>query len=585
MALEAERHHFDVLVIGAGGAGLRAAIAAAEAGARTGLICRSLLGKAHTVMAEGGVAAALGNVEPDDRWEVHFQDTMFSAKYLNNWRMAELHAKEAPDRVRELERWGAVFDRTPERKMSQRAFGGHTHKRLVHIGDRTGLELIRTLQDKAVHSGIEVLMECTITRLLKSGERICGAFGYRRGNGQFLALAAPCVVLATGGGGRSYRITSNSWECFGDGYQLAYEAGAELIDMEFVQFHPTGMVYPPGVIGLLVTEAVRGEGGILRNKDGERFMKRYDERRMELSTRDVVARAIFTEVKEDRGTEHGGVYLDVSHLPSATVRQKLPSMYDQFMELAGVDITKHPMEVGPTCHYFMGGVRIDGDTGHSRVPGLFATGECSGGMNGANRLGGNSLSDLLVFGRRAGESAAEDANRAEPVALDEAELEDAAREMLGFLAGGGSEDPYQIHDELRDMMQEKVGIFREKADLESALQKLDELCERARHVSAPSDTRVYNPGWHLCRDLRTMLTVSRAVATAALRREESRGAHSRLDFTEFGDYWGDHNIVITKDGERMRLQDEPVRRRAELEQLVQQRKESEKQTTFEDDHT
>jgi succinate dehydrogenase / fumarate reductase flavoprotein subunit len=585
MALEVERHDFDVLVIGAGGAGLRAAIAAAEAGARTGLICRSLLGKAHTVMAEGGVAAALGNVAPEDNWEVHFQDTMFSAKYLNNWRMAELHAKEAPDRVRELEYWGAVFDRTPERKMSQRAFGGHTHKRLVHIGDRTGLELLRTLQDKAVHSGIEVFMECTISRLLKDGDRVTGAFGYRRGSGEFLAFAAPAVVLATGGGGRSYRITSNSWECFGDGYALAYDAGAELVDMEFVQFHPTGMVYPPGVIGLLVTEAVRGEGGILRNHDGERFMTRYDERRMELSTRDVVARAIFTEVKEGRGTPHGGVFLDVSHLPDETVRQKLPSMYDQFMELAGVDITRHPMEVGPTCHYFMGGVRIDGDTGQSRVPGLFATGECSGGMNGANRLGGNSLSDLLVFGKRAGEGAAQAAGRGSGPSLDSDQLEDAAAEMLGLLSGRGDEDPYRIHDDLRDMMQANVGIFRDEEGLRHALGCLDELDARAAKVCAPSDVRVYNPGWHLCRDLRTMLTVSRAVATAALRRQESRGAHSRLDHAEFDEYWGEHNIVISRDGESMQLVDEPVRKSETLADLVRRRKESEKQATFESEHT
>jgi succinate dehydrogenase / fumarate reductase flavoprotein subunit len=579
MALEVERHEFDVLVIGAGGAGLRAAIAAAEAGARTALVCRSLLGKAHTVMAEGGVAAALGNVAPEDGWETHFQDTMFSAKYLNNWRMAELHAKEAPDRVRELEHWGAVFDRTPDRKMSQRAFGGHTHKRLVHIGDRTGLEMIRTLQDKAVHSGIEVFMECTITRLLKDGERVVGAFGYRRGSGEFLAFAAPAVVLGTGGGGRSYRITSNSWECFGDGYALAYDAGAELVDMEFVQFHPTGMVYPPGVVGLLVTEAVRGEGGILRNRDGERFMSNYDERRMELSTRDVVARAIFTEVKEDRGTEHGGVFLDVSHLPDTTVRQKLPSMYDQFMELAGVDITKQPMEVGPTCHYFMGGVRIDGDTGHSPVAGLLATGECSGGMNGANRLGGNSLSDLLVFGRRAGEGAAEAAARADRISLQDVGLEEAAQEMLDYLEGQGTENPYQIHDDLRDMMQANVGIFRDKPGLEDAVSKLDELDQRACRVAAPASTRVYNPGWHLCRDLQTMLTVSRAVTLAALRREESRGAHSRLDHTGFDDYWGEHNIVITREGGEMRLVDEPVRKRAELEHLVQQRQEQEQQAT------
>ncbi|MDE3131892.1 MAG: FAD-binding protein, partial [Acidobacteriota bacterium] len=397
-----EHHDYDVLVLGSGGSGLRAAIAAAEAGAKTGLVCKSLLGKAHTVMAEGGLAASLGNVQPEDSWSTHFQDTMFGGKYLNNWRMAELHAKEAPDRARELERWGAVFDRTPERLMSQRAFGGHTYRRLVHIGDRTGLELIRTLQDKTVHSDVEVFMETTITRLLKDGERVVGAYGYRRASGEQISFSARALVIATGGGGRIYRITSNSQDCTGDGYALAYEAGTELVDMEFVQFHPTGMVYPPGVAGLLVTEAVRGEGGVLRNAQGERFMERYDPKRMELSTRDVVARSIYTEVKEGRGTPHGGAYLDVSHLDSDYVKRKLPSMYDQFLELAGVDITKEPMQVGPTCHYFMGGVKVDSDTGASRVPGLFATGEATGGMNGANRLGGNSLGDLLVFGRRAG---------------------------------------------------------------------------------------------------------------------------------------------------------------------------------------
>ncbi|HET9010488.1 MAG TPA: FAD-binding protein, partial [Gemmatimonadaceae bacterium] len=429
-----QRHDYDVVVIGAGGAGLRAAIAAAEAGARTALVCKSLLGKAHTVMAEGGVAASFGNVAPEDSWQVHFQDTMFGGKYLNNWRMAELHAREAPDRVRELERWGGVFDRTPDRKMSQRAFGGHTHKRLVHIGDRTGLELIRTLQDKAVHSGIDVYMECTISRLLKDGERVCGAFGYWRATGEFVRFAAGAVVLATGGAGKCWRITSNSWECTGDGHALAYEAGAELVDMEFVQFHPTGMVWPPGVVGLLVTEAVRGEGGILRNATGERFMERYDSKRLELSTRDVVARAIFTEVKERRGTPHGGVFLDVSHLGDATVRKKLPSMYEQFKELAGVDITREAMEVGPTCHYFMGGVRVDAETGQSTVEGLFAAGECSGGMNGANRLGGNSLSDLLVFGKRTGESAAREAGGARPPRIDDAQMADAEAEMTGYLS-------------------------------------------------------------------------------------------------------------------------------------------------------
>ena len=402
----AEHHDYDVLVMGSGGSGMRAAVAAAEAGARTGLVCKELLGKAHTVMAEGGLAASLGNVAPEDNWQTHFQDTMFGGKYLNNWRMAELHAREVPDRVRELEHWGAVFDRTPERKMSQRAFGGHTYKRLVHIGDRTGLEMIRTLQDKTVHSDVDVFMETTITALIKDGERVVGAFGFKRQTGEEVTFSCRALILATGGSGRIYKVTSNSQACTGDGYALAYKAGAELLDMEFIQFHPTGMVYPPGVAGLLVTEAVRGEGGLLRNNEGERFMERYDPKRMELSTRDVVARAIYTEVQEGRGSPHGGVFLDVSHLDTDYVRMRLPSMYEQFKELAGVDITAEPMEVGPTCHYFMGGIKVDSDTGETRVPGLFATGEASGGMNGANRLGGNSLGDLLVFGKRAGEGAA-----------------------------------------------------------------------------------------------------------------------------------------------------------------------------------
>jgi succinate dehydrogenase / fumarate reductase, flavoprotein subunit len=574
--VEVKRHDYDVLVIGAGGAGLRAAIAAAEQGARTAVICRSLLGKAHTVMAEGGVAASFGNVDADDNWRVHFQDTMFGGKYLNNWHMAELHAKEAPDRVRELEQWGAVFDRTPDRKMTQRAFGGHTYRRLVHIGDRTGLELIRTLQDKAVHEGMDVFMECTITRLLKDGDRVCGAFGYRRATGEFLSFAAPSVVLATGGAGRCWRITSNSWECMGDGYALAYEAGAELVDMEFVQFHPTGMVWPPGVIGLLVTEAVRGEGGILRNASGERFMERYDPQRLELSTRDVVARAIYTEVKEGRGTPHGGVLLDVSHLPAAFVREQLPSMYDQFTELAGVDITQAPMEVGPTCHYFMGGVRVDAETGRSTVAGLFATGECSGGMNGANRLGGNSLSDLLVFGKRAGERAALDASAASAPQIDEVQLAQAAGEMTRYLSGPGGEDPYRLHAELQSTMQDDAGIFREEAGLTAVLNQLDEFDRRVSEVLARSSTTVYNPGWHLCRDLRNMVIVSRAVVRSALRRQESRGAHSRLDFPAFDDYWSEHNIVVRKDGEEMILEPRPVVKAAELAPLVEERKKTER---------
>jgi succinate dehydrogenase / fumarate reductase flavoprotein subunit len=576
--LQVERHRYDVLVIGAGGAGLRAAIAAAEHGARTGLVCKSLLGKAHTVMAEGGVAAAFGNVAPEDNWKVHFQDTMFSAKYLNNWHMAELHAKEAPDRVAELEHWGGVFDRTPDRRMDQRAFGGHTHKRLVHIGDRTGLEMIRTLQDKTVHSGVEVFMECTMTRLLKDGDRVCGAFGYRRATGTFILFEAKAVVLATGGAGRCWKITSNSGENAGDGHALAYEAGAELLDMEFVQFHPTGMVWPPGVIGLLVTEAVRGEGGILRNAEGERFMERYDPKRLELSTRDVVARAIYTEVREGRGTPHGGVFLDVSHLPADTVTSRLPSMYDQFMELAGVDITREPMEVGPTCHYLMGGVAIDGDTGASRVPGLFATGECTGGMNGANRLGGNSLSDLLVFGKRAGDGATAHSSSAPDPVIDDAAVSDAADELLGYLEGppGDGADPYELHAELQATMQADVGIFREADRLAAALTTIERLREQAKGVRASSPERIYNTGWQLCRDLRNMLIVSEAVARAAQMRQESRGAHSRLDFPEFDDYWGEHNIVVRPQPDGMHVEPRPVITAPHLAALVDARKEAER---------
>jgi succinate dehydrogenase / fumarate reductase flavoprotein subunit len=575
--VEPERHDYDVIVIGAGGAGLRAAIAAAEHGARTALICKSLLGKAHTVMAEGGIAAALGNVEGEDNWQVHFQDTLFSGKYLNNWRMAELHAVEAPERVHELERWGGIFDRTPDRKMNQRAFGGHTYRRLVHIGDRTGLELIRTLQDRAVHQGIDVFMECTVTRLLKDGDRVCGAFGYRRATGEFVVFGARAVVLATGGAGRCWRVTSNSWECTGDGHALAYEAGAELVDMEFVQFHPTGMVWPPGVIGLLVTEAVRGEGGILRNLRRERFMERYDPKRLELSTRDVVARAIYTEVREGRGTSHGGVFLDVSHLPAATVAKRLPSMYDQFMELAGVDITREPMEVGPTCHYLMGGVVVDAETGATSLPGLFAAGECTGGVNGANRLGGNSLSDLLVFGKRAGEGAARYAGGARPPEIDGDDVADAAVEMSRYRSSAWRmEDPYALHAELQATMQDEVGIYRDGEGLSRAVARLEELKERAADARAPLGGAAYNPGWHLCRDVRNMLVVSEAVARSALLRRESRGAHSRLDFPEFDDDWGEHNVVVRRDGDEMRVDRRPVVKAGELAPLVEARKEAER---------
>jgi succinate dehydrogenase / fumarate reductase flavoprotein subunit len=569
-----ETHSYDVVVIGAGGAGLRAAIEASGLGARTALVCKSLLGKAHTVMAEGGVAAAFGNVEPEDSWETHFQDTLFGGKYLNNWRMAELHAQEAPARVSELEQWGAVFDRTPDRRMNQRAFGGHTYRRLVHIGDRTGLELIRTLQDKAVHSGVDVFMECTVSRLLKDGDRVVGVYGYRKATGEPLVFGAGAIVLATGGAGKCWRVTSNSGECTGDGYALALDAGAELVDMEFVQFHPTGMVWPPAVKGLLVTEAVRGEGGLLRNSKGERFMERYDPKRMELSTRDVVARAIYTEVREGRGSPRGGVFLDVSHLPAATVKKKLPSMYDQFHELAGVDITAEPMEVGPTCHYFMGGITVDADTGATTVPGLFAAGECSGGMNGANRLGGNSLSDLLVFGKRTGEHAARAAAEAGAVSIDPAQVESAAAEMDGYLSGTG-DDPYALHAELQTTMQEDVGIFRDATGLSTAAHKLDQLERRGAGVKAPAGSRAYNPGWHLCREVRNMLSVAQVVTRSALLREESRGAHSRLDFPGYGEFWSAHNVVARRTADGVTVEPRPVRTAEALEELVRQRQEAE----------
>ena len=524
-----ETHEHDVLIIGAGGAGLRAALEALAQGLRVGVVCKSLLGKAHTVMAEGGVAAAMANVDKDDNWRTHFKDTMFGGKYLNNWRMAELHAKESPDRVRELEQWGALFDRTPTGDILQRAFGGHTYKRLAHVGDRTGLEMIRTLQDRGVQMGFDVFMECTVTRLLKDGDRVVGAFGYWRESGRFVVFKAKSIVIATGGIGKSWKITSNSWECTGDGMALAYEAGAELLDMEFVQFHPTGMVWPPGVQGILVTEAVRGEGGILRNKNGERFMEKYDPKRMELSTRDVVARSIYTEVKEGRGSPHGGAFLDISHKPADVVKRKLPSMYHQFKELADVDITAGPMEVGPTCHYVMGGIRVEAETAQASIPGLFAAGEAAGGMHGANRLGGNSLSDLLVFGRRAGLGAAAYAKTVAAPTLDSAQIEAAEKEVLEPFNRAEGENPYTIHSDLQEVMQNLVGIFRIDADLRQALVELDKLKERASRIRVEG-TRLFNPGWHLSRDVHNMLVVSEACTHAALARRESRGAHSRLDF-------------------------------------------------------
>jgi len=543
-----ETREHDVLVIGAGGAGLRASLEALAQGAAVGVVCKSLLGKAHTVMAEGGIAAAMANVDAADNWKTHFRDTMRGGKFLNNWRMAQLHAQESPDRVRELEQWGALFDRTENGDILQRAFGGHTFKRLCHVGDRTGLEMIRTLQDRGVQQGIDVYMECTVTRLLTDGGRVTGAFAYWRETGRFIVFKAKSIVIATGGIGKAWRITSNSWEYTGDGMALAYEAGAELMDMEFVQFHPTGMVWPPGVQGILVTEAVRGEGGILRNKAGERFMDKYDPKRMELSTRDVVARSIYTEVKEGRGTEHGGAYLDISHMPAEYVKKKLPSMYHQFKELADVDITKGPMEVGPTCHYMMGGIRVDAETAQSTVTGLFAAGEAAAGLHGSNRLGGNSLSDLLVFGRRAGLAAAEHAKRAPASSFDNSQIDQAEKELLAPFSHTGSESPYAVHRDLQEVMQDLVGIYRTEEDLKKALIELQKLKARAAKASVEG-SRLFNPGWHLSYDLKAMLIVSEAVTHSALARTESRGAHSRIDHPNLDPVWEKkHNIIVRESG-------------------------------------
>ncbi len=552
-----ETHEHDVLIIGAGGAGLRAAVEALNQGASVGVVCKSLLGKAHTVMAEGGIAAAMGNVDAADDWKTHFRDTMRGGKLLNNWRMAQLHAQEAPNAVRELEQWGALFDRTDSGEIMQRAFGGHTFKRLCHVGDRTGLEIIRTLQDRGVQLGIDVYMECTVTRLLLDGGRIAGAFAYWREQGRFVVFKAKSIVIATGGVGKAWKVTSNSWEYTGDGMALAYEAGAELMDLEFVQFHPTGMVWPPGVQGILVTEAVRGEGGILRNKLGERFMEKYDPKKLELSTRDVVARSIYTEVREGRGTEHGGAYLDISHKPAEYVKRKLPGMYHQFKELADVDITKGPMEVGPTFHYTIGGIRVEAETGAATVPGLFAAGEAAAGMHGANRLGGNSLSDLLVFGRRAGLAAAAHAKKTSAPAIDSKQVEDAEREMLAPFEHRGGPNPYEIHRELQDTLQSLVGIFRNEEDLKRALAEIQRLKERAANVSVEG-SRLFNPGWHLARDLKSMLTIAEAVTRCALERKESRGAHSRIDFPEYDPVWAKKNNIIIRDGAGMALRQRPV---------------------------
>jgi succinate dehydrogenase / fumarate reductase flavoprotein subunit len=553
-----ETHEHDVLIIGAGGAGLRAAIEGLAAGARVAVVSKSLLGKAHTVMAEGGIAAAMANVDKADSWRTHFRDTMRGGKLMNNWRMAQLHAQEAPERVRELEQWGALFDRTSDGDILQRAFGGHTFKRLCHVGDRTGLEMIRTLQDRGVQMGFDVFMECTIIRLLTDGKRVVGAFGYWREQGRFVVLKAKAVVMATGGIGKAWRVTSNSWEYTGDGMALAYDAGAELLDMEFVQFHPTGMVWPPGVQGILVTEAVRGEGGILRNKDGQRFMEKYDPKRMELSTRDVVARSIYTEVREGRGSEHGGAYLDISHKPADYVKQKLPSMYHQFKELADVDITKGPMEVGPTCHYMMGGIKVEAETAATSLPGLFAAGEAAAGLHGANRLGGNSLSDLLVFGRRAGLGAAAYASKAPAAVIDDQQIAEAEHAMLAPFDRGEGENPYTVHRDLQEVMQNLVGIFRVEEDMTKAMAELEKLKARAARVRVEG-SRLFNPGWHLSRDLKSMLTVSEAVTRSAMARKESRGAHSRIDFPKLDEQvWGRQHNLITRDGDAMKLQQAPV---------------------------
>jgi succinate dehydrogenase / fumarate reductase flavoprotein subunit len=571
-----ETHEHDVLIIGAGGAGLRAAIEALAQGARVAVVSKSLLGKAHTVMAEGGIAAAMANVDKADNWKTHFRDTMRGGKIINNWRMAQIHAQESPERVHELEQWGALFDRTSDGNILQRAFGGHTFKRLCHVGDRTGLEMIRTLQDRGVQMGFDVFMECTIVRLLKEGERITGAFGYWREHGRFVVFKAKAVVIATGGIGKAWPVTSNSWECTGDGMTLAYEAGADLLDMEFVQFHPTGMVWPPGVQGLLVTEAVRGEGGILRNKLGERFMEKYDPKRLELSTRDLVARSIYTEVKEGRGSEHGGAFLDISHKPPEYVKTKLPSMYHQFKELADVDITKGPMEVGPTCHYMMGGILVDAETTASSLPGLFAAGEAAAGLHGANRLGGNSLSDLVVFGRRAGLAAAAFAAKSPAGVIDPAQVDEAEQNMLGPFDQSEGENPYTVHRDLQKVMQNLVGIFRTEEDLVTAVRELEKLKQRAGKVRVEG-SRLFNPGWHLARDLRSMLTVSEAVARSAEARKESRGAHSRIDYPSLDEkVWGRQNNVISRGSDgNMKLRQIPVKQMpADLEELLAEEKEA-----------
>ena len=598
-------YSYDVLVIGAGGAGLRAAIEAANAGVSVGLICKSLLGKAHTVMAEGGMAAALAHNDDRDSWKVHFADTMRGGQYVNNWRMAEIHAKEAPDRVRELEAWGAVFDRTPDGRINQRNFGGHRYPRLAHVGDRTGLELIRTLQDHTVYLGVTVHMEHTVIELILDGGRAAGVLAYDRERGRFHVFTAKAIVLATGGVGRAFKITSNSWEGTGDGHALAYRAGAELIDMEFVQFHPTGMVWPPSVRGILVTEGVRGEGGVLRNSEGKRFMFddipenykpqtasdpeegwRYTQgdksarRPPELLTRDHVARCINREVKAGRGSPHGGVFLDIAWIKEkisdseAHIKRKLPSMYHQFKELADLDITREPMEVGPTTHYIMGGIRVNADTQESTIPGLFAAGECAAGINGANRLGGNSLSDLIVFGKRAGEYAAEFANKNGHAKVSDAAVEGAMTASLApFDRGASGENPYKVQHDLQDTMQALVGIVRTESEMQEAVKKIAECRNRAARVGIDGH-REYNAGWHTCLDLRNLLDVSEAIARSAIERKESRGGHFREDYPDKKSDYATFNLSTKRgaDGSmhvaRVPLPEIP----AELKQIIEEQK-------------
>ena len=602
---EYETHEHDVLIVGAGGAGLRAAIEAAKSGATVGVVCKSLLGKAHTVMAEGGVAAAMGNVDDRDNWMVHFADTMRGGQYVNNWRMAELHAKEAPDRVRELEAWGAVFDRTADGRILQRNFGGHRYPRLAHVGDRTGLEMIRTLQDHAIHQAVDVHMEVTIIALLKDGDRVCGAFGYDRERGRFRLFKCKAVVLATGGVGRAYSITSNSWEYTADGQSLAYNSGAALQDMEFIQFHPTGMVWPPSVKGILVTEGVRGEGGVLRNSEGRRFMFddipdnyraqtadneeegwRYTQgdksarRPPELLTRDHVARCIMREVKAGRGSPHGGVFLDIAwtkeRIPKGAehIRKKLPSMYHQFKQLADIDITEVPMEVGPTTHYIMGGIRVDGDTQMTNVPGLFAAGECAAGLHGANRLGGNSLSDLLVFGKRAGEHAAAFAESHQSGRVDAATVHAIATAALApFERGGNGEAPYKVQHALQEMMQNLVGIVRLDHEMRRAVDQLALMRRRAAAVGVPGN-REFNPGWHTALDLDNLLTISEAIARCAIERTESRGGHFRDDFPEKDPAQSTFNLVVRKGADgTMQLTKETIPPLpAELARVIEEQK-------------